>query len=56
MRRKFLSKKKARDHLMKQETMIDCITDALRKEKGGNCSRSFASVAKVRKVRGKKMI
>jgi hypothetical protein len=39
--------KKARDHLAKQGLMTECITDALRKEAGGNCSRSYASLAKV---------
>ena len=39
--------KKARDHIAKQALMTECITDALRKEKGGNCQRSFASIAKV---------
>ena len=37
--------KKARDHVAKQEIMQECITDALRKEQGGNCSRSFQSIA-----------
>jgi hypothetical protein len=44
---KILFDKKARDHVAKQEIMQECITDALRKEKGGNCSRSFQSIAKV---------
>jgi hypothetical protein len=39
--------KKSRDHLAKQEIMQECITDALRKQEGGNCSRSFQSIAKV---------
>ncbi len=39
--------KKARDHVAKQEIMQECITDALKKTKGGNCSRSFQSIAKV---------
>ena len=39
--------KKARDHLVKQELMKECIVDSLRKAKGGNCSRSYASLAKV---------
>jgi hypothetical protein len=39
--------KKTRDALAKQELMKECITDALRKEQGGNCSRSYASLAKV---------
>jgi hypothetical protein len=38
--------KKARDHLAKQQVMKECITDALRKSKGGNCSRSYNSLAK----------
>ncbi len=40
-------KKKTRDHLAKQELMKECITDALQKAKGGNCSRSYTSLAKV---------
>ncbi len=39
--------KKNRDHLAKQELMKECITDALRKQQGGNCFRSYASLAKV---------
>jgi hypothetical protein len=39
--------KQSRDHLAKQDIMQECITDALRKEQGGNCSRSFQSIAKV---------
>jgi hypothetical protein len=39
--------KKARDHMAKQALMQECITDALRKETGGNFQRSFASIAKV---------
>jgi hypothetical protein len=39
--------KKARDHMAKQALMKECITDALRKKTGGNCQRSFASIAKV---------
>jgi hypothetical protein len=39
--------KKKRDHMAKQGIMKECITNALRKEKGGNCSRSYASLAKV---------
>jgi hypothetical protein len=42
--------KKTRDHMVKQDLMRECITDALRKEKGGNCSRSYASLAKVNKI------
>ncbi len=38
--------KKARDHLAKQSIMKEAVVDALQKEKGGNCSRSYASVAK----------
>jgi hypothetical protein len=38
--------KKARDHLAKQSVMKEAVTHALRKEHGGNCSRSYASVAK----------
>jgi hypothetical protein len=45
--RKFHSKKKARDHMAKQAMMQECITDSLRKQTGGNCQRSFASIAKV---------
>jgi hypothetical protein len=36
-----------RDHLAKQSLMKESITDALKKEKGGNCVRSYASLAKV---------
>jgi hypothetical protein len=43
--------KQARDHLAKQALMKECITDALRKQKGGNCSRSYASLAKVYKLK-----
>jgi hypothetical protein len=39
--------KKARDHLAKQGLMKERITDALKKQQGGNCSRSYASLAKV---------
>jgi hypothetical protein len=39
--------KMKRDHLAKQGLMQECITDALQKEKGGNCVRSYASLAKV---------
>jgi hypothetical protein len=42
--------KQARDHVAKQALMKECITDALRKQKGGNCSRSYASLAKVNTV------
>jgi hypothetical protein len=40
--------KKQRDHLAKQSLMKESITDALQKTKGGNCVRSYASLAKVR--------
>jgi hypothetical protein len=33
--------------MAKQALMQECIVDALRKETGGNCQRSFASIAKV---------
>ena len=39
-----------RDHLAKQELMKDCIVDALQKDKGGNCVRSYASLAKVTRL------
>ena len=39
--------KKTRDHLEIQGLMKECIVDALRKAKGGNCSRSYSSLAKV---------
>ena len=39
--------KKTRDHLAKQGLMKECIVDALQKAKGGNCSRSYSSLAKV---------
>jgi hypothetical protein len=42
--------KKARDHQAKQNLMKECIVDALRKAKGGNCSRSYASLAKVKRT------
>ena len=42
--------KKMREHMVKQDLMRECITDALRKEEGGNCSRSYASLAKVSKM------
>jgi hypothetical protein len=38
--------KQSRDHLEKQKVMQEAVTDALQKVKGGNCSRSYASVAK----------
>ena len=40
--------RKRREHMAKQELMQECITDALAKQKGGNCSRSYANLAKVR--------
>jgi hypothetical protein len=39
--------KMQRDHMAKQAHMKDAITDALSKQKGGNCVRSYASIAKV---------
>jgi hypothetical protein len=33
--------------MAKHDVIEEAITDALSKEKGGNCSRSFASVTKV---------
>jgi hypothetical protein len=39
--------KKKRDHLARQGAMQECITDALQKSMGGNCVRSYASLAKV---------
>ncbi len=39
--------KMQRDHMTKQALMKDAITDALSKQKGGNCVRSYASIAKV---------
>ena len=39
--------KKTREHMMKHDIMRECVTDSLRKESGGNCSRSYASLAKV---------
>ena len=38
--------KRARDHIAKQQYMKECITDALRKDQGGNCSRSYSSLVK----------
>ena len=38
--------KQSRDHLAKQSFMKEAVTHALQKVKGGNCSRSYASVAK----------
>ena len=38
--------KASRDHLGKQKVMQEAVTHALQKDKGGNCSRSYASVAK----------
>jgi hypothetical protein len=40
--------KKKRDHLARQGVMKECITDALQKQKGDNCVRSYASLAKER--------
>jgi hypothetical protein len=40
--------KKKRDHLARQGVMKECIADAIQKEKGGNCVRSYASLAKVK--------
>ncbi len=40
--------KKKRDHLARQDVMKECIADALQKIKGGNCVRSYASLAKVK--------
>jgi hypothetical protein len=39
--------KKKRDHMAKQGTMRECITDALHKSEGGNCSRSYASLVEL---------
>ena len=41
--------KRKRDHLARQGVMKECISDALQKQKGGNCVRSYASLAKVRR-------
>jgi hypothetical protein len=38
--------KKARDQLAKQSVMKEAVVAALQKDKGGNCSRSYAGVAK----------
>ncbi len=38
--------KQSRDHLAKQNVMKEAVTHALQKEKGGNYSRSYASLAK----------
>jgi hypothetical protein len=38
--------KKSRDHLAKQIVMKEGVVAALQKAKGGNCQRSYASVAK----------
>jgi hypothetical protein len=43
--------KKVRDHMQKQDLMRECVTDALRKSQGGNCSRSYASLAKVHNLK-----
>ncbi len=42
--------KMQRDHMAQQAHMKDAITDALSKQKGGNCVRSYASIAKVLSV------
>jgi hypothetical protein len=39
--------KMQRDHLAKQSFMKESITDALSKQKGGNCVQSYARIAKV---------
>ncbi len=39
-----------RDHLARHSVIEEAITDSLSKEKGGNCSRSFASIKKVTNV------
>ncbi len=38
--------KRARDHIAKQQYMKECITDALLKDQGANCSRSYSSLVK----------
>jgi hypothetical protein len=38
--------KRARDQMAKQQFMKESITDALKKDEGGNCSRSYSSLAK----------
>ncbi len=40
--------RKRREHMAKQHLMKEYISEALMKQKGGNCSRSYASLAKVR--------
>ncbi len=50
MKRKPPMTKKARDHMAKHSVIEEAITDALSEEKGGNCSRSFASVTKAMDV------
>jgi hypothetical protein len=42
--------KKKQDHMAKQSIMRECVVDALRKAKGGNCSRFYASLAKVKTI------
>ena len=37
--------KLARDHQVKQALMVECIADALQKKQGGNCLRSYRSIA-----------
>jgi hypothetical protein len=39
--------KKSRDHMARQSVISESIVDALKKQTGGNCSRSFGSVQKV---------
>ena len=36
--------KQARDHLARQGVISESVADAMRKDKGGSCSRSFLSV------------
>jgi hypothetical protein len=43
--------RKQREHMAKQKLMKECITEALAKQKGGNCSRSYASLSKVRQAK-----
>jgi hypothetical protein len=47
MEEKIPFQKKQRDHMAKQSLMKESIADALQKDKGGNCVRSYASLAKV---------
>ncbi len=39
--------KKSRDHMARQSVISESIVDALKKQTGGSCSRSFGSVQKV---------